>query len=142
MKKLIIAILLTLSLTTSISPLIAYAGNFPLIPRPETLPGPTLDAEDPRSGRGSLIDTILPNYAVGLIGFVGAAAFIFLVISGVRYAMSYGNEEAIKKAKDQTIYALVGFVIALLSYTIVTIIANLKFEGDTSTGAAETAATE
>lgn len=139
MKKFLITILLTLSLATSVSPLIAYAGNFAVTPRPDTLPGPTLDENDPRSGRESLIGTILPNYAVGLIGFVGAAAFIFLVISGVRYAMSYGNEEAIKKAKDQTIYALVGFVIALLSYTIVTIIANLKFEGDTSTGAAQPA---
>lgn len=134
MKKLIITILLTLSFTISLGSLVSYAGVFtiPVIPRPDTIPGPDINPNDPLSGRKTLINTILPNYAVGLIGFVGAATFVFLVISGVRYAMSFGNEEAIKKAKDQTIYALVGFVIALLSYTIVTIITNLKFEERTS----------
>ncbi len=131
MKKLLTYILLTVTLMTTFGLSVAYAEGdfkFQVVPKPKNLPGPVLEENKPESGRTALVDNILPKYTVTLIGFVGAAALLFLVIAGVRFGVAYGNEEAVEKAKNQTIYALVGFVIALLSYTIVTIIVNLEFK--------------
>jgi hypothetical protein len=133
MKKniLIIAIILIGSLM-SLSP--AYAGDAkqPLtIPEISTLPGPSV--EDQESGtRNILVERILPRAIITIVGFVGVAALVFLVVSGVRFAMAYGNEESIEKAKNQIIYAIVGFLIALLSYTIVRIVSNLDLGQSTA----------
>lgn len=102
----------------------AYAARDfvqPTIPQPQTLPG------DGVNTKKTLTESLLPKYAVGLIGFVSMAALVFLVIAGVRFATAYGNEEAVETAKKQVIYSIVALLIALLSYTIVSIIINLKF---------------
>lgn len=96
-------------------------------PKPDILPGPSVEEQQERGTRQILITGTLPKYIVGLIAFVGGVSLLFLIIAGVRFAASYGNDESVTKAKDQAIYALVGFVIALLSYTIVTIIVNFDF---------------
>lgn len=105
-----------------------------LIPKPDLLPGPSTDAQKNASSgaKSILVDTILPNLTLGMIGFCGLWALVFLIIGSVRFMTSYGNEEAAKKAKDQIVYSIVGFMIALLAYAIVTIIINLKIEGNTS----------
>lgn len=48
-----------------------------------------------------------------------------LIVGGVRFSVSYGNDEAIGKAKNEVIWAIVGLIISLLAYTIVKIIANI-----------------
>lgn len=105
-----------------------------LIPKPDLLPGPGTNAQkDANSGAKSiLVDTILPNLTLGMIGFGGLWALVFLIVGSVRFMTSYGNEESAKKAKEQIVYSIVGFMIALLAYAIVTIIINLRIEGNTS----------
>ena len=104
----------------------------PIIPKPKFLPGPdeteqkASDEANAGGARGSLVDTILPFFGVTLVGLTGGIALVFLIISGVRFVTSYGNEEDIKKAKDQAMWAIIGFVVALLSYAVVTIIINLE----------------
>lgn len=142
MKKSIIYILtIILSLTLVVTAInqtqfnhVANAINFdpPDIPRPDTLPGPDTSADNTRK---ILIESVLPKFAVGFVGFVASLSLVFLIIGGVRFAMAYGNEEAIEKAKNQVIYSLVGLIIALLSYAIVSVIVNLKFSGDQTTNA-------
>ncbi len=103
------------------------------IPEISTLPGPSI-SEQQSGTRNVLIERTLPRFIVTFVGYVAIAALLFLVVSGVRFATAYGNEEGIEKAKNQTIYAVAGFVIAILAYTSVSIIANLKLESDESTG--------
>ena len=110
--------------------------EYPYIYQPDHLPGPTeKDIEDEKEKGGGVrqifTTQLLPRYTVILTGFVGAMAFLYLIISGVRFATAYGNEEAATKAKNQMIYALVAFFIALLAYTIVSIIINVEFVGTT-----------
>jgi len=143
MKKLIIYILLALLISISTigtTALAADADNStsestytaPTIPKPDLLPGPDEERQKEKGTRNILIDTILPFYGVGLIGFVGMLSIVFLIVAGVRFATAYGNDEAIQKAKGQAMYALIGLVIAILSYAIVRIITNIKYEGDTT----------
>lgn len=95
----------------------------PIIPQAGTLPGPASGA-----AKKTLTEGVLPKLAIGMIGTVAALSLLFLVIAGVRYAMVYGNDEDAQKAKKQIIYAIVGLVVALMSWTIVAIVTRFKYE--------------
>ena len=60
--------------------------------------------------------TVLINYA---LGFLGLIAVVFLVYAGVLMVTAGGNEEQTTKARKVIMYAVIGIVIILLSYTIV-----------------------
>lgn len=47
------------------------------------------------------------------------AAVIYIMISGVRYLMAFGNDQVVTKAKAGLTAAITGLVIILLSYFIV-----------------------
>lgn len=96
-----------------------------IIPPVSGLPGPTA-AQQGSSIRTWFTQTLLPGWAAGLVGFVGAVALIMLVASGIRYLTAYTNEEAATGAKKMMIYSIVGLLLSVFSYTIVAIIANLK----------------
>jgi len=49
----------------------------------------------------------------------GALAVIMLIIGGIRYASSSGNEQAIAGAKRTIIYALIGLVIVAMAQVVV-----------------------
>lgn len=51
---------------------------------------------------------------------LGAVAVLFVVIGGLRYAISDGDPEDMSKAKNTIIYAIVGLVIVLFAEAIVT----------------------
>lgn len=141
MKKIILYILFSLVINYSLGITVALANDSsrliaareyqaPLIDKPATLPGPEVDEQ--KGGDSSapktryiLTEGLLPKATTGLIGFVSMISFLMLVISGVRFVVAYGNDEAIGKAKNEAMYAIVGLVISLLAYTIVTIISNL-----------------
>ncbi len=136
MKKLTIYILIGLSIlmlnlgtTYAADDTESETSEFsaPIIPKPNYLPGPTPDEQKKSTSRGILIDTILPYFGVMMISFTGGVSLVFLIIGGVRMATSYGNEEAIQKAKDQIKWALIGLGIALLSYTIVNAVIRFEF---------------
>ncbi len=98
----------------------------PKIPKPDTLPGPDSDkVQDDKGARKILIQDILPKLGIGFIGVAGGFAFLFLIISGIRFLTNYGNEELITKAKNQAIWSVVGLLIAIFAYAIVSIIINL-----------------
>lgn len=59
---------------------------------------------------------ILINTALTVLGMV---AVLMIVIGGVRYTTSNGESSAIKSAKDTILYAVVGLVVAILSFAIV-----------------------
>ncbi|MBD3270289.1 hypothetical protein GF376_02075 [Candidatus Peregrinibacteria bacterium] len=74
----------------------------------------------------SLTNDILPNIATILIGLVGGLALVFVVIGGIQYLTSYGDTEKANNAKKTIAYALIGVIIATLSYAIVAIIAAIN----------------
>jgi hypothetical protein len=46
-------------------------------------------------------------------------AVIMIVVGGVRYTTSNGDSASIKSAKDTILYACVGLVVAIMSFSIV-----------------------
>jgi len=97
-------------------------------PKPTNIPGPPCPKEIEKTGASRILTaSVLPKLTVYLIGIVAGVSVLFLVISGVRFATAYGNEENVEKAKNQAVFAVVGIVLALLAYTIVQIILNIQF---------------
>ncbi len=70
---------------------------------------------------------LMPKLIPAFIGFGGAIAVIMLMVSGIRYLISLGNDDQVKKAQKMMFYALLGLGFALISYIIVQIVINLEF---------------
>ncbi len=57
-----------------------------------------------------------------LIFLVGAIAVIMLIIGGLRYVTSNGEAASIKGAKDTITYAIIGIIVAMLSFALVSFV--------------------
>ncbi len=66
-------------------------------------------------GQGGIFQTI----ANTLIFLVGAIAVLFLIVGGLRYAVSNGDPKNVEAAKNTITYAIVGIVVAILSFAAV-----------------------
>lgn len=69
--------------------------------------------------------TIVPHFFSSVISFAlllaGIAAVYFIIISGIKFITSGGDQIKVAQAKQSITYALVGLVIVLLSF------ASIKF---------------
>jgi hypothetical protein len=59
-----------------------------------------------------------------LIFLVGAVAVIFLIIGGLRYVISNGDAKNVEAAKNTILYAIVGIVVAVISFALVQFVIN------------------
>lgn len=80
---------------------------------------------------GSIVPDTLPN--VGIIAVIQAvikfilivafvAAFIMLLIGGIRWILAGGDEKAVSSARSTITAALIGLVIVLLSFAIIKLV--------------------
>lgn len=61
----------------------------------------------------------------GFLAIIGIWAVMFIIVGGFQMVMAAGNEEAILKAKKTITWAVIGMVIALLSFSIIAIVQNI-----------------
>lgn len=54
-----------------------------------------------------------------LLFIIGAIAVIMIIIGGIRYVTSSGDQAQTKSAKDTILYAVIGLVVAFMAYAIV-----------------------
>ena len=59
-----------------------------------------------------------------LLFLVGAVTVIMLLIGGIRYVVSGGDQSAVTAAKNTILYAIVGIVVAFLAYAAVNFVLN------------------
>jgi hypothetical protein len=59
-----------------------------------------------------------------LLFIIGAIAVIMLIIGGIRYVVSAGDQNAVTSAKNTILYAIIGIVIAFLAYAAVNFVSN------------------
>lgn len=73
---------------------------------------------------GSIIDIVATFVALALI----AAAFlslIFIIVGGINFILSAGNEEKIKKAVNTIRYSIIGLFVSFIAFFIVSFIARI-----------------
>jgi hypothetical protein len=54
-----------------------------------------------------------------LLFIIGAVAVVMLIIGGIRYVVSSGDQNAVTSAKNTILYAIIGIVVAFLAYAAV-----------------------
>jgi hypothetical protein len=54
-----------------------------------------------------------------LLFIIGAIAVVMIIIGGLRYVLSGGDQSQITGAKNTILYAVVGLVVAIMAYAIV-----------------------
>jgi len=71
-----------------------------------------------RGVQGTSIQTVLQI----AFAIAGAAAVIIIIIAGLRYTISAGNPQEAAKAKNAILYAIIGVVVCVVGYAIVTFV--------------------
>ncbi len=70
---------------------------------------------------GSLEDTVKLGINAGMY-IAGIAAVIVIILGGITYATSQGDPSKIQKAKKTIIGGLIGLIIVVLAFAIVTFV--------------------
>lgn len=141
MKKLFAIFLLTMIMTPvlistatatkPVAPEPATIVDTPIIPKPDFLPGPS--AEMTAKGADTqdfILNTGVPRAINIVIGLLGIATFIAIVIASISMLTAFGNEDKYTKAKTNLFYAIMGFVIVLLSFALVSIIVSVALPSE------------
>ena len=59
-----------------------------------------------------------------LLFIIGAISVIMLIVGGIRYVVSGGDQGAVTAAKNTILYAIVGIIVAILAYAVVNFFVN------------------
>lgn len=70
-------------------------------------------------GKDENVQNVIGNVVNTLLFLLGIASVIVIIIGGITYTTSAGNDAHVKRAKDMILYAVVGLVVAFAAYAIV-----------------------
>lgn len=101
-------------------------NEMPNIPKPNLLPGPDED-QDQGEVQDYFRNQAFPKFIEGFLGLVAALALLAVIGGGIQYIVAFGEEEAMTKARKTILWAILGFLITLIAYAIVSIINTLAF---------------
>lgn len=71
------------------------------------------------SADGRSVTGTLQQVTDVLIFLIGAIAVIMIIVGGLRYTTSGGDQSALTGAKNTILYSIVGLVVAIMAYAIV-----------------------
>jgi len=91
----------------------------------DILPGGTFRGEDFKDG--ILFSRIIPFLIKYTINLTVAISVAVLIYAGYLYITAYGDSDKHAKAQKTITYALIGLVVSITAYGIVTIITNINF---------------
>lgn len=95
------------------------------------------DAAEDLFGENSIFQ-IVTNI---LLFLIGAISVIMLIIGGIRYVVSGGDQNAITSAKNTILYAIIGIVVAFLAFAAVRFVTD-QLQRSTYTPTAQVAVRE
>jgi cell division protein FtsB len=139
-KKFLIFLTILALLSTMLLPLltnIAHATDIPIIPQPDFIPGPS------QGSTGSVVQDYALNSGIPKalnigIGLLGIGAFLSILISAIQMLTAYGKEDQINRAKTNLRYSLLGFLISILAYGIVSIVVSIALPNSSGDAAQNT----
>lgn len=78
----------------------------------------TVGTDSKSSSIGELVSTVVTWISL----IVGILAFIYLIYSGIMYITAAGNPDQAKKGQQGIINAIIGVIICIFAYTIVSLV--------------------
>jgi hypothetical protein len=94
--------------------LVKFAGPFTIFKKGISDTGENIDSGEYSDSVG----VVITNVTQTAMFIVGIVAVLMLILGGIWYATSAGNEEKMKTAKRVIIGALIGLAFAVLAYAI------------------------
>lgn len=76
----------------------------------------------PDTGGPSSVQQLVTNIINTLLFVVGSLAVIFIIVGGIQYVISSGDPKRIDTAKNTITYAVVGLVVSILAFAIVSFV--------------------
>ena len=73
-------------------------------------------------GGGTDLKVNIKNILSVVFAMVGIVAVIMVIVGGVSFMTSQGDTEKIKKAKNTVLFGVIGLVISLLAFAIVSFV--------------------
>ncbi len=136
-KKLAITILTILTLSLALSLILSSTASAYQIPdyfRPSNAPfGLTGDTIKTGEQASSRVISILQILAGGLLYFAAPVAIIMITISSISMIVSGDNPDKVTESKNGLIWAVVGLLIIILSFSIVRIVLGILIKAAEST---------
>ena len=83
-----------------------------------------VDNTNPGNNVTGLFDGPFKAIANTLIFITGAISVIMIILGGIRYSVSGGDATGVAAARNTIIYAIVGLIVAMLSFAIVNLVLN------------------
>ena len=77
---------------------------------------------------------IVPRVINLMLFIVGVLAVFMMIYGGIRYVLSGGDNNKVKDAKNTILYAIVGLIVAILGYAIVSWVVSVVGSGATTGG--------
>lgn len=74
--------------------------------------------------RAGAFTNLLESIINILLFLIGAIAVIMIIIGGIQYTTSNGDQGQITGAKNTILYAIIGLVVAIMAYAIVNFVVN------------------
>jgi cytochrome bd-type quinol oxidase subunit 2 len=68
------------------------------------------------------VNAIFAGVANALVFLVGAVSVIMIILGGLKYVTSNGDSKQTESAKNTILYAVVGLVVAMASFAIITFV--------------------
>ena len=88
-------------------------------------------SEDQKAALGCDNGNNVPQVATNIIkiavSLLGIVAVLMIIVAGQRYMTSNGEPEKIKQARNMIIYSLIGLIVAILAFAIVSFVQNGVF---------------
>jgi multisubunit Na+/H+ antiporter MnhB subunit len=127
------ALVLGLSLAT---PLVSYAATAPCA-KDATVnvpggPGAGANCAAPIAGAQNLFgpNGVFITVTNIMLFIIGAIAVVMLIIGGIRYVVSSGDQNAVTGAKNTILYAIIGIIVAFLAYAAVNFVTSQISKGN------------
>ena len=121
MKKLILFIGLTLGMLVTPSATIG-GNNYAFADAKSEIQSGISDAGGKDNNKD--LTTVITDIVKTMLFIVGLLSVIVIIYSGILYIISAGNSNTVQKAKTTLTYAVVGLIVAILSYAIVSFVVN------------------
>lgn len=107
------------SLGFSIWKAFAACGNFASIKD-----GADCVANNTELSKNGELSSVFSKVTNILLVIIGIASVIVIIIAGLRMVVSQGDPKSFESARNTILYAIVGIVIALLAYAIISFVLN------------------
>jgi hypothetical protein len=78
-------------------------------------------------GCGSSLQKLIGDISTALLWVISTAAVLFIIYGGIQMVISQGDPAKIKTARNTILYAVIGLVVGIASYAVVSfVVSNIK----------------